>query len=53
MNKDIHRDGRDPRYTELAIAIALLAFVIAACEIVSETSEMRNSPTAIGTSVRW
>jgi hypothetical protein len=53
MVRNFDKRGRDPRSIDLAVIIALLAFVIAVSAVLSEASKKNTSPTAIGTTVRW
>lgn len=53
MERNVGKRGRDPRSVNLAVIIALLAFVVAASAVLSEASKKSTSPTAIGTTVRW
>jgi hypothetical protein len=53
MDRNFDKRGRDPRSIDLAAIIALLALVIAASAVLSETWKKSTSPTAIHTTVRW
>ena len=53
MQRNSDKRRRDPRSIDMAAIIALLALVIAASAVLSETSKESASPTAIGTTVRW
>ena len=53
MERNVDKRGRDPRSIDLAAIIGLLALVIAASAVLSETSKKSASPTAIHTTVRW
>jgi hypothetical protein len=53
MEGNFGKRGRDPRSTDLAAIITLLALVIAASAVLGEASKKSTSPTAIGTTVRW
>jgi hypothetical protein len=53
MRKNINHGGHDQRSIDLAVIIALLAFVIATFAVVTEASKENVSPTTIGTTVRW
>lgn len=53
MEKKSGKRGWDPRSIDVAAIIALLALIIAASAVLSETWKEDTSPTAIGTTVRW
>jgi hypothetical protein len=53
MDRNFGRRGRDPRSVDLAVIVALLALVVAASAVLSDTWEKSTSPTAIHTTVWW
>jgi hypothetical protein len=53
MRKNINNSKHDPRSIDLAVIITLLAFVLAICAVVTESSKGNISATTIGTTVRW